>query len=49
MAAPFDCACGSDACVGHVQGMKHLPAERQAALKPLATPVIQGLLAAATD
>ncbi len=34
MAAPFDCRCRHDRCVGHISGFAHLPLVEQTRLRP---------------
>ena len=43
MVAPFECQCGSDACVGTVGGFKVLPSERRAAIAPRCSAVVREL------
>ena len=43
MAAPFECRCGSEACVGIVGGFKLLPLERRAAIAPRCSGVVREL------
>ena len=43
LASPFECQCGSDACVGSVRGYSTLSAGRRAELAPRISPVIRAL------
>jgi hypothetical protein len=43
MASPFDCQCGSENCLGTVQGFKHLPTEEKKKRMNKVSPVIKEL------
>ena len=43
MAAPFECGCGSDSCVGFVRGYRYLPETDARALSPWISPAVRTL------
>jgi hypothetical protein len=45
MAAPFSCACGAAGCHRLIRGFRHLNADQQEALAPIASPYLRRRLA----